>query len=85
MIKKGWCALLGAMLFFLPVGAVELDLQLQEALSKKQADELLRSRQELENTLRFQQFHSFASLDAVLQQFLRSYKKLYPQDSRLIN
>jgi len=66
----------------LPFGfvfAVDVDVQIEEALGKKQQEEMMQQAKDLNEKFTFTQVNSCASMDSVVGDFLELYKKYYPK------
>ena len=62
-----------------PVLAQTIDSQIEDALSKKAEQEMLKSAKNLDEKITFTKVNSCKSMEKVLGDFLETYKKLNPK------
>lgn len=64
------------------VSAVNIDTQIEDELNKKSEQEMVQKAQDLSEKITFTKVNSCESMEKVMNDFLETYKKLYPKETR---
>jgi len=64
---------------FASVSAVNVDLQIEDELNKKEQQEMVKKAQDLNEKITFTKVNSCKSMETVMSGFLETYRKLHPQ------
>ena len=64
---------------FASVSAINVDLQIEDELNKKEQQEMVKKAQDLNEKITFTKVNSCKSMETVMSGFLETYRKLHPQ------
>ena len=64
---------------FASVSAINVDLQIEDELNKKEQQEMVKKAQDLNEKINFTKVNSCKSMETVMSGFLETYRKLHPQ------
>ena len=65
---------------FASVSAVNVDLQIEDELNKKEQQEMVKKAQDLNEKITFTKVNSCKSMETVMSGFLETYRKLHPKN-----
>ena len=68
--------------WFASVSAINIDSQIEDELNKKSEEEIVQKAQDLNEKITFTKVNSCESMEKVMNDFLETYKKLHPKETR---
>ena len=71
-----------ALLWFTSVSAISIDTQIEDELNKKSEQEMVQNAQDLSEKITFTKVNSCESMEKVMGDFIETYKKLHPKETR---